>query len=94
MQIQLELPEFPKTHFWKKTNKNPKMIEERKLILEQYFNVVINDPFSRGYKDVKKFIRVCKLANRPVRCFSQRKTTDLATSSSSSRARSLPKRGE
>jgi hypothetical protein len=26
--IKIEhLPEFPKTHLWKKTNKNPKMIE-------------------------------------------------------------------
>ena len=73
--MQLELPEFPRTHFWKKTNKNPKMIEERRETLQQFFSIVVNDPFTRGYKDVKKFIRICKLGNQRIRSFSQRKCT-------------------
>jgi hypothetical protein len=44
-----EIPPFPKTHFWQKTNNNPEMIEKRRMGLENYFSHVINDPYLRGY---------------------------------------------
>ena len=36
------------------------MIEERKKLLEKYFNILVNDPFSRGSKQVRKFISFLK----------------------------------
>ncbi len=32
-------------------------------MLEKYFGIVINDPFTRGCKDIKMFIRNCKTGN-------------------------------
>ena len=34
----------------------------------------MNDPFTRGYREVKKFIKICKLGKRNKRCFSNKKT--------------------
>jgi|JI6StandDraft_1071083.scaffolds.fasta_scaffold05852_5 hypothetical protein len=48
--MQYDMPDFPKTHFWKKTNKDPKLIEERRLQLELFFNTIVNDPLIRGHK--------------------------------------------
>lgn len=36
------------------------MIIERKIQLEKYLNFILNDPFLRGYKDVKKFVALFK----------------------------------
>ena len=58
--IQFELPPFPVTHFWQKTNSNPQLIEKRRVGLESYFARVINDPYLRGYPEVKRFIASCK----------------------------------
>ena len=71
--MKIELPDFPKTHLWKKTNKNPKMIEERRSMLEKYFNIIINDPFIRGCTDVKNFIKTCKKGNVERRVYSLNK---------------------
>ena len=62
--MKLELPEFPKTHFWSRTNKNPQMIEQRRAKLESYFQIVLNDPFTRGYSAIKKMIRIFKVGQR------------------------------
>lgn len=36
------------------------MIEERRIRLESYFHIVINDPFTRGYTEIKKLIHKIK----------------------------------
>ena len=64
------------------------MILERKSVLEQYFNIVVNDPFTRGNKDVKKFISICKIGSNNTRSFSQRKRT---SATAHSRVKSQPK---
>lgn len=46
------------------------MIEERRSVLEKYFSIVINDPFTRGCKDIKNFIRTCKTGNVGRRTYS------------------------
>lgn len=40
------------------------MIEDRKNKLEVFFNIVVNDPFTRGSECMKKFIRICKFGDR------------------------------
>lgn len=62
-----EIPPFPKTHFWQKTNNNPELIEKRRIGLENYFSHVINDPYLRGYPEVKKIIYMCKKDSGPKR---------------------------
>ena len=49
------------------------MIRERQAQLENYFSHIVNDPFIRGYKQVKTFIKVCKLTKRSNRCLSNKK---------------------
>ena len=49
------------------------MIKERQMVLEKYFSYILNDPFIRGNKTIKKFIRVCKLGNRNIRYLSNQK---------------------
>jgi hypothetical protein len=39
------------------------MIEKRRMKLEAYFSHVINDPYLRGYPEVKQIIRMCKKGN-------------------------------
>lgn len=46
------------------------MIEERKMKLEYYFQIVLNDPSTRGYKEIKKFIKRIKQNSRNSRRFS------------------------
>ncbi len=58
--LQTQLPPFPKTHFWQKTNASPELIEKRRAGLENYFSRIINDPYLRGYPEVKRIIRMCK----------------------------------
>ena len=79
------MPEFPSTHFWKKTNNNPTLIEERKTKLENYFGIVVNDPFTRGHTSMKKFIRLCKLEEKLQRpkSYDKRTTGDTVTKSKS-----------
>lgn len=33
-------------------------------MLEKYFNVMVNDPFTRGSKCMKKFIKICKYGDK------------------------------
>jgi hypothetical protein len=54
------VPPFPVTHFWVKTNNNPELIEKRRAGLEAYFSHIVNDPFLRGYREVKRIITMCK----------------------------------
>jgi hypothetical protein len=49
------------------------MIEERRSMLEKFFNIVINEPFTRGSKDIKNFVRYCKLGDGFRRTFSLQK---------------------
>lgn len=54
------LPEFPKTNsfgFWNKTNNDHRKIEDRRRELEFYFTKLLNDPISRGWKEVRNFVR-------------------------------------
>lgn len=36
------------------------MIEERRIKLEYYFHIIVNDPFTRGYSEIKKLINKIK----------------------------------
>lgn len=56
----LLLPPFPVTHFWVKTNNNPKLMEKRRAGLEFYFSSIVDDPFLRGHREVKRIITMCK----------------------------------
>ncbi len=56
---QLDLPEFPESHFWsfwKRTNKDKQLIEQRRQEIEYYLNVVFNEPKIRGLPAVKRFL--------------------------------------
>lgn len=46
------------------------MIEERRLTLEKYFNIILNDSLTRASRDVKNFIRTCKSGNIGPRTYS------------------------
>jgi len=83
MPIQFDLPPFPKTHFWQKTNNNPQMIEKRRSGLENFLSHVINDPYLRGYPQVKRIIKMCKKGS-----ICKRRLSDLKTEDSSGAPRS------
>jgi hypothetical protein len=55
-----ELPEFPKTHFWRSTNKDLLRIEKRKQKLVYFFNILLNNPALRGQPEIKQFIKIIK----------------------------------
>lgn len=46
------------------------MIEERRLTLEKYFNIVINDSITRSNNSIKNFIRQTKTGNIGPRTYS------------------------
>jgi len=50
------------------------MIEERKLTLQKFFSIMINDPFARGTKEMKNFIKACKSGQRINRSLSCKNT--------------------
>jgi hypothetical protein len=54
------------------------MIEKRRLGLEAYFSHVINDPYLRGYPEVKKIIYMCKRGNEPKRRMSGGKIEEVS----------------
>ena len=68
--MQIELPPFPKTHFFIKTNSDPILINERKAILQKFFSIIIDDPFTRGTKLIKKFLKSFKNEYRLRKSFS------------------------
>ena len=43
----------------------------------------MNDPFTRGYREVKKFIKICKLGKRNKRCFSNKKAKRVLSTTKS-----------
>jgi hypothetical protein len=49
------------------------MIEERRQTLEKYLNIILNDPFTRGCRDIKIFIKTCKTGNVPQKTYSLNK---------------------
>lgn len=52
-------------------------------MLEKYFNVLLNDPFTRGSKYMKKFVKLCKYGDKYKRTYSARKYTDVSTNTRS-----------
>lgn len=67
------------------------MIQERKSILENFFSILVNDPFARGARQTKKFIQACKSGNkinRSLSCANTTSTTEL------SRSRSMRKKSD
>ena len=90
-KLDFELPPFPVTHFWTKTNNNPQLIEKRRAGLEAYFSRVINDPFLRGYKEVKRIIALCKKKFKSRRNLSNDKKTEITLTSDRTRCHSASK---
>ena len=59
-QKKFDMPEFPKTHFWISTNKDPDLVKKRRQKLEYFFNMILNDPKIRGHPEIKQFIKICR----------------------------------
>lgn len=54
--IKVPLPKFPSTNWWRSTNSNPELIEERREGLDNYFRSVLSIKSVRECLIMKNFI--------------------------------------
>ncbi len=68
------------------------MIEGRKVKLEYYFQIILNDPCTRGYSEIKKLIKLMRHTSRNSHRFSSPPGKSIPTETTKSRSLSKIKR--